>query len=326
MTALCPKVCGTCRSDDPPGYRRSPDYIPRVLRELVGTAVVPHIFGAFLVATPTLAHVLSTAAAASDPTPAGSFYQSDVRFLHWLSAARVVAHVTNVLFFGYLVDPTGYNAGKKHPALFLVEKNPDAFGALYLHRDYARFREPEVHHKHSCGSDAYRLPLVNKRFCDELIGEAEFFGGWSGGGKKDTRLKGGYENVPTVDIHFNQMGYEGPWYHVLRQFIKPVVEHHYTGYTMDGRNTLAFIVKYTPHGQSFLRPHFDASTVTFNMALNTQGLDFEGGGTRFVRQNCTVLEVEPGEGVLFPGHLTHYHEGLPTTQGTRYISVSFIDQ
>ncbi len=29
--------------------------------------------------------------------------------------------------------------------------------------------------------------------------------------------------------------------------------------------------------------------------------------------------------MLFPGRLTHLHEGLPTTKGTRYILVSFIN-
>ena len=28
--------------------------------------------------------------------------------------------------------------------------------------------------------------------------------------KKDERLAGGYENVPTVDIHMNQIGFENP--------------------------------------------------------------------------------------------------------------------
>ena len=52
----------------------------------------------------------------------------------------------------------------------------------------------------------------------------------------------------------------------------------------------------------------------------------KGGGTRFVRQNCTLVNTPPGWGTLSPGRLTHLHEGLKTTAGTRYILVSFIDQ
>jgi len=36
-----------------------------------------------------------------------------------------------------------------------------------------------------------------------------------------------------------------------------------------------FVVKYTPSGQYYLRPHHDASTFTINMALNKKGIDFE---------------------------------------------------
>ena len=33
----------------------------------------------------------------------------------------------------------------------------------------------------------------------------EFFGQWSGGRNEDGRLDGGYENVPTRDIHMTQV-------------------------------------------------------------------------------------------------------------------------
>ena len=35
--------------------------------------------------------------------------------------------------------------------------------------------------------------------------EMEHFGQWSGGSHEDKRLSGGYENVPTQDIHMNQV-------------------------------------------------------------------------------------------------------------------------
>ena len=36
-----------------------------------------------------------------------------------------------------------------------------------------------------------------------------------------------------------------------------------------------FVVKYTPTGQYYLRPHHDASTFTINIALNRRGVDYE---------------------------------------------------
>jgi len=97
-----------------------------------------------------------------------------------------------------------------------------------------------------------------------------------------------------------------------------------------------FVVRYTPGEQDRLRPHNDASTWTFQIALNKPDVDFEGGGTYFVRQKCSVVgtavdgdgnafDVKQGMGFAFPGRLTHQHAGLPTTKGTRYILVNFMD-
>ena len=52
---------------------------------------------------------------------------------------------------------------------------------------------------------------------------------------------------------------------------------------------------------------------------------FQGGGARFIRYNCSVINTRVGWALMHPGRLTHYHEGLQTTKGTRYIMVSFID-
>jgi hypothetical protein len=46
---------------------------------------------------------------------------------------------------------------------------------------------------------------------------------------------------------------------------------------------------------------------------------------RYARYNCSVLDHEVGWSLIFPGRLTHLHEGLPVTGGTRYIGVSFIN-
>lgn len=47
---------------------------------------------------------------------------------------------------------------------------------------------------------------------------------------QDERLAGGYENVPTVDIHMNQVGFEKEWLKFLREYIVPVTEKLYPGY------------------------------------------------------------------------------------------------
>ena len=58
--------------------------------------------------------------------------------------------------------------------------------------------------------------------------------------------------------------------------------------------------------------------------VNTYDCLFQGGGTRFLRYNCEA-HSKKGWMVMHPGRLTHWHEGLPTTNGTRYIMVCFVD-
>uniref|UniRef100_A0A8W8KAM2 Fe2OG dioxygenase domain-containing protein n=1 Tax=Magallana gigas TaxID=29159 RepID=A0A8W8KAM2_MAGGI len=87
----------------------------------------------------------------------------------------------------------------------------------------------------------------------------------------------------------------------------------------------SFVVRYRPNEQDRLRPHHDSSTFTINIALNTPMKDFEGGGCRFLRYNCSVTATRKGWMLMHPGRLTHFHEGLVTTKGTRYIMISFVD-
>lgn len=61
----------------------------------------------------------------------------------------------------------------------------------------------------------------------------EHFGKWSEGKNTDPRLQGGYESVPTRDIHMNQIGYEQHWLYFLRQYITPIQEKIFIGYYHD---------------------------------------------------------------------------------------------
>lgn len=131
--------------------------------------------------------------------------------------------------------------------------------------------------------------------------------------------------MPTVDIHMKQVGYEDQWLQLLRTYVGPMTESLFPGYHTKTRAVMNFVVRYRPDEQPSLRPHHDSSTFTLNVALNHKGLDYEGGGCRFLRYDCMISSPRKGWGLLHPGRLTHYHEGLPTTWGTRYIMVSFVD-
>ncbi|KAG8297998.1 Procollagen-lysine,2-oxoglutarate 5-dioxygenase 1 [Homalodisca vitripennis] len=91
------------------------------------------------------------------------------------------------------------------------------------------------------------------------------------------------------------------------------------------KSLMNFVVRYRPDEQPSLRPHHDSSTYTINLALNRPNIDYQGGGCKFLRYNCSVTDTRVGWLLMHPGRLTHFHEGLRVTNGTRYIMISFVD-
>ncbi|XP_037093698.1 multifunctional procollagen lysine hydroxylase and glycosyltransferase LH3-like [Pollicipes pollicipes] len=233
--------------------------------------------------------------------------------------------VSNRANFGHLVDPRGFNTSRLHNEMWQVTTNRWDWEHRYLHQNYSRNLDPSVPVAEPC-ADVFWAPILTERFCQELIETMENHGQWSGGTNTDPRLAGGYENVPTRDIHMSQIDYDREWHMVLRYYVQPIQQRVFAGYDEDPPVAdLNFVVRYKPEEQPALVPHHDASTYTINIALNTPGKDYEGGGCRFLRQDCSVTDSRRGWLLMHPGRLTHQHEGLPTTSGTRYIMVSFVD-
>ncbi|KAK6037012.1 oxidoreductase, 2OG-Fe(II) oxygenase family protein [Cooperia oncophora] len=215
--------------------------------------------------------------------------------------------------------------GKLHPEMWEIFENRKLWEARYVHPGYHRLLNPETEIEQAC-TDVYDYPLVSERFCKEMIEEMEHFGHWSDGSNKDDRLAGGYENVPTRDIHMRQIDYARHWLYFLDEYVRPIQEKVFTGYFHQPvEATMMFVVRYRPDEQPSLRPHHDASTFSIDIALNKKGVDYEGGGVKYPRYNCIVPADQVGWAMMFPGRLTHLHEGLPTTKGTRYILVSFVN-
>lgn len=112
--------------------------------------------------------------------------------------------------------------------LFLLETNPSLWKSMYVHDSYAPVGLNTTFAKEACW-DVYTFPLVNEAFCDHLIAEAELFGRWSGSSAYDDRLPGGYEAVPTQDIHFRQFGFHRSWTALLKMLVKPIVDQTFPG-------------------------------------------------------------------------------------------------
>ncbi|KAB7502830.1 Procollagen-lysine,2-oxoglutarate 5-dioxygenase 3 [Armadillidium nasatum] len=227
--------------------------------------------------------------------------------------------------FGHLVNSENFNIRNFHPDLWQMFDNRWDWERAYLHENYSQSLNESNKIQMPC-PDVYWFPVFKERYAKEMIEMVENYGRWSDGSHMDTRLESGYENVPTVDIHMKQVNYNDEWHEILRAYIQPLQLRVYDGYFNDPpRALMSFTVRYRPDEQPALRPHHDTSTYTINVGLNRPGIDYQGGGCRFLRYNCSVVDTRVGWTLMHPGRLTHLHEGLRVTAGTRYIIVTFVD-
>lgn len=73
--------------------------------------------------------------------------------------------------------------------------------------------------------------------------------------------------------------------------------------------------------QASLGAHWDESCFSFVVQLNDLN-EFSGGGTKFAHSS-EAISVAPGEVLCFCGY--NLHEGVPITEGVRYLLTGFVD-
>ncbi|XP_060951645.1 multifunctional procollagen lysine hydroxylase and glycosyltransferase LH3 [Limanda limanda] len=301
-------------------YSRSEDYIEIVQAKRIGVWNVPYITQAYLIKGSVLRSKLSQMS-----MYVGEGMDPDMVFCKSIRDQGIFMFVSNRDEFGRLVASANFNTSRLHPDMWQIFDNPVDWKEKYINENYSKIFEDEKNFVEQPCPDVYWFPAFTEKMCDHLVETMEDNNEWSGGRHKDERLAGGYENVPTVDIHMTQIGFEKEWLKFLKEYIAPVTEKLYPGYFPKSQAIMNFVVRYRPDEQPSLRPHHDSSTFTINVALNSKDIDYEGGGCRFLRYDCKVESPRKGWTFMHPGRLTHYHEGLPTTRGTRYIMVSFVD-
>ncbi|XP_034392635.1 procollagen-lysine,2-oxoglutarate 5-dioxygenase 1 isoform X6 [Cyclopterus lumpus] len=257
-------------------YARSEDYVDIVQGRRVGVWNVPYVSSVFLVKASLLRAELSDYELFTS-----TLLDPDMAYCHNVRSKEVFMYVTNMQTFGRILSTENYQMSHLHNDLWQIFENPVDWQKRYIHENYTLIMKDKLIET-PC-PDVYWFPIFSDVACDHIVEEMEHFGRWSGGNTTDARIQGGYENVPTIDIHMNQINFEKEWQKFLLEYIAPITEKMYPGY-------------YT-----------------------------KGGGCRFLRYDCSVDAPRKGWTLLHPGRLTHYHEGLPTTAGVRYIAVSFVD-
>lgn len=157
---------------------------------------------------------------------------TDMAMCYHLRKQNIFMHVANELNYGHLVNPDTFNVKFTSPDFYQLFNNPYDWEKRYIHPDYHKLFKPNVTFDQPC-PDVYRFPVTTVAFCDEMVAIMEAFGKWSDGSNKDKRLEGGYEAVPTRDIHANQVGLEPMWLKFLQVYVRPLQEAVYTGYFHD---------------------------------------------------------------------------------------------
>uniref|UniRef100_A0A8C2GPD3 procollagen-lysine 5-dioxygenase n=1 Tax=Cyprinus carpio TaxID=7962 RepID=A0A8C2GPD3_CYPCA len=271
-------------------YARSEDYIDIVQGKRVGVWNIPFMAHIYLIKGHTLRNELKErnvfVLERLDPDMAMCRNARDL---------GLFMYVTNRHEFGRLISIANYNTSHYNNDLWQIFENPLDWREKYINPNYTRIFTDNILEQ-PC-PDVFWFPVLSEKACDELVEEMENHGSWSGGKHE-------------FPGSFDSWNVNSSWHRKSEFF----------GYAI-----MNFVVKYTPNRQAYLRPHHDSSTFTINIALNNKGLDFQGGGCRFHRYNCSIESPRKGWSFMHPGRLTHLHEGLPTTNGTRYIAVSFID-
>lgn len=59
---------------------------------------------------------------------------------------------------------------------------------------------------------------------------------------QDKRLEGGYEAVPTRDIHMKQVGLDRQWLYILKEYVRPLQELIFTGYYHNVSLILSYVL------------------------------------------------------------------------------------
>lgn len=307
-------------------YQKSFDYIDIVNRKIKGCWNVPHIAGNILIEKEYIAKVQDFFTNKSG----NSFFDLAMIFSHNCRNNNISTYVINQEEYGYIIEKQLDKIPKDviNKSLFSFNSNTSLWEKRYLHPEFLKYinKSTGINIDKPC-EWVFKFPFVNERFCDELLSEVNQRCDWSIGTTKEKTVKderiNSIENYPTQDIHMKQIGFREIWEQIVHKYIAPLVSKLYAPFQTKGIN-IAFVVKYELEKQKELAPHHDSSAYSINIALNKQDIDFEGGGTRFIRQNTTV-QNEKGWAIIHPGRLTHYHEGLPITSGKRYIFVSFVN-
>lgn len=170
------------------------------------------------------------------------------------------------------------------------------------------------------------IPVISLEACQHVINTAEEYAATGGTGGWTTAR---HYAVPTTDVPIYELKLHGWFYQLWNGTIRPLLRSQFqltssvSAATSDKRTRDiflhdAFVVRYDAEKQRSLPPHYDESTHSFIIALNSE---FKGGGT-FIDSLGKSITPSPGGMLSFCGGELQ-HSGNPVVEGVRYIIAAF---
>ncbi|MBL8152138.1 MAG: hypothetical protein JNN15_19625, partial [Blastocatellia bacterium] len=165
----------------------------------------------------------------------------------------------------------------------------------------------------------YEFKLFTPEFCQLVIDEAEHYNNWRVyTDVLEHPYAEGCKNfcLPDQTLQlYNFPGMEAVYAKIVERHLEPLMQKLWPVFKIQKINP-PYLLKYEPEVIRGMGVHYDLETVGLVIYLNEE---FEGGGTSFPRWNYNTGKPKPGSAIIYPGGLSHVHEGLPITAGKRYL-------
>lgn len=159
------------------------------------------------------------------------------------------------------------------------------------------------------GADILAVPFLEESFCRRFVRFLDLLDAFTIGTHKDAFA------APELKIRDLSPLAERMIIRSITLHLAPIMYAHWR--ILPSLVHPPFAIRYTLETQVGMDSHHDRhADVSISVNLND---GFAGGGLAFPRQNCTTKGLTIGTAVMFPGRVTHLHQGVPITEGQRYV-------
>jgi len=204
-----------------------------------------------------------------------------------------------------------------HPEIF--QYNPKFIDPLLVEGDVKKIITEPI-------EQIYHFRLFTPEYCKLLIEEAENNNTWNTENEpfQQVNLQGLVEDDdPETTQHLHEIDprLEETYYTVVENHIRPLVQTLWKTFKIQKMDR-PYVLKYDPDMIKEMGLHHDMETVSMVVALSDPA-DYEGGGTYFPKWNYSTGKPEPGTAIIYPGGVSHEHQGLAISKGRRYLFLGF---